>query len=92
MEFSTYLEMGLVAATERLIREYKGERTAGSLAEMEQAVQRVLHQVGRCVVKEWLEGQEGKYPAEQVGCSCGKQAQYVRRRTAVSITLHGKIK
>ena len=46
MEFSTYLTAGLSAATETLIRNYKGERTAGSLAEMEQAVQSALHQVG----------------------------------------------
>lgn len=91
MEFSTYLEMGLIAATETLIRNYEGERTVGSLAEMEQAVQGVLHQVGCCAVKEWLEGQETKYPVEKVDCECGKQAQYVRRRAAVSITLHGKI-
>ena len=58
---------------------------------MEQAVQGVLHQVGCCVVKEWLEGQEQKYPAETVACACGKQAKYVRQRAAVSITLHGKI-
>ncbi len=92
MEFSTYLSAGLMAATETLIRNYEGERTAGSLAEMEQAVQKVLHQVGCCVVKEWLAEQEAKYAAEQVACSCGKQAHYVRRRQAVSITLHGKIK
>ena len=91
MEFSTYLTAGLSAATETLIRNYKGERTAGSLAEMEQAVQSALHQVGCCAVKEWLEGQEAKYPAEKVACECGKQARYVRQRAAVSLTLHGKI-
>ena len=91
MEFSTYLTEGLIAATETLIRNYRGERTAGSLAEMEQAVQSVLHQVGCCAVKEWLEGQEAKYPADKVACECGKQARYVRQRAAVSITLHGKI-
>jgi Uncharacterised protein family (UPF0236) len=91
MEFSTYLAEGLIAAVERLIRTYEGERTAGSLAEMEQAVQSVVHRVGCSAVKEWLDGQEAKYPAEKVACDCGKQAQYVRQRAAVSITLHGKI-
>ena len=79
-----------MAAAETLIRNYEGERAADSLAEMEQTVQSVLHQVGCCAVTEWLEGQEAKYPVAKVACECGKQAQYVRRRTAVSITLHGK--
>jgi hypothetical protein len=91
MEFSVYLQEGLVAAAETLIRKYEGDRAAGSLAEMEQVVQGILHQVGCSVVKEWLEGQESKYPAEKTDCPCGRQAEYVRRRTAVSITLHGKI-
>ena len=92
MEFSRYLQVGLVAAAEALIRDYEGDRAAGSLAEMEQAVQGVLHEVGCCVVKEWLEGQEPKYTAETVACECGKEASYVRQRAAVSITLHGKVR
>lgn len=91
MEFSAYLQAGLVAAAEKLIRHYEGERAIGGLAAMEQAVQGLLHQVGCCVVKEWLEGQEPKYAAEKVGCACGKQARYVRQREAVSLTLHGKV-
>ena len=91
MEFSAYLQAGLVAAAETLIGDYEGERTSGSLAAIEQAVQGILHAVGRCVVKEWVEVQAAKYPDEKVGCRCGKQAHYVRQREAVSITLHGKI-
>lgn len=91
MEFITYLEAGLIAAAERLIGSYEGERTAGSLAAIEQAVQGIAHAVGRCVVKEWVEVQAPKYPVEKVACECGKQAKYVRQREAVSITLHGKI-
>lgn len=92
MEFSTYLEAGLVAAAERLIGSYAGERTSGSLAAIEQTVQGLLHAVGRCMVKEWVAVQAPKYPDEQVACECGKQAHYVRQREAVSITLHGKIR
>ena len=92
MEFSTYLEAGLIAAAETLIGRYEGERTSESLAAIEQTVQGILHGVGRCLVKEWVEVQAPKYPDEQVACDCGKQAQYVRQREAVSITLHGKIR
>ena len=92
MKFSTYLAEGLVAAAEGLIRNYEGELAAGSLAEMEQVGQEVLHQVGRSVVKAWLEGQEPNYPVTEVACQCGKQAKYVRQRAAVSLTLHGKVK
>lgn len=91
MEFSTYLTMGLIAAAETLFRTYKGDMGVGSLAEMEQVLQGVVHQLGCCVVKEWLEGQEPKYPAEKVECGCGEQATYVRQRAAVSLTLHGKV-
>ncbi len=52
-----------MAAAETLIRNYEGELLAGSLAEMEQVGQGVLHQVGRTAVKEWLEGQEGQIPS-----------------------------
>ena len=36
MEFSAYLEAGLGAVAETLIRRYEGECAAGSVAEMEQ--------------------------------------------------------
>lgn len=51
----------------------------------------VLHGVGCCVVKEWVEIQEPAYPVERVACLCGREANYVRRREAVSLTLHGKV-
>jgi len=90
MEFSAYLQAGLEAAAETLMRGYEGERRAGSLADMEQVVQGILHAVGRCMVKEWVEAEAPKYPDETVVCGCGKQAKYVRQREAVSLTLHGK--
>ncbi len=92
MEFSTYLEADLVAAAERLMGSYEGERTSGSLAAIEQTVQGILYAVGRCMVKEWVEVQAPKYPDEQVACECGKQSHYVRQWEAVSTTLHGKIR
>jgi len=39
MEFSAYLQAGLVAAAERLVKRYRGDRTADSVAAMEQGVQ-----------------------------------------------------
>lgn len=91
MEFSPYLEAGLIAAAERRIRSDEGERPSGSLAAMEQAVQGIMPAVGGCVVKEWVEVQAPQYPAEKVTCEGGIQAKYVWQREAVSITRHGTI-
>ena len=74
---------GCVAAAETLMGGYEGERTSESLVAIEQAVQEILHAMGRCLVKEWVEAQAPKYPDAQVACGCGKQAHYVRQRDAV---------
>ncbi len=91
MEFSTYLQTGLVAAAEKLISNYEGDLMADSLAAMEQTVQGVLQTAGNYTLGEWLNAQNPAYPAEKVWCVCGKQARYVRQREAVSLTLQGKV-
>ncbi|MEP7287793.1 MAG: hypothetical protein ABI947_18720 [Chloroflexota bacterium] len=68
-----------------------GEVEAESLSEMEVGVQQMVYEVGHEVLRQWLEGQESNYPADQVPCACGSQAQYVRRREGVSLTLLGRV-
>ena len=92
MEFTTYLTDGLVEAAQRLVRNYSGDCQAESLAIMEQGIQGVVQEVAKCVTGEWLEKQDGQYPADTDGCECGEQARYVRQREAVSITLHGRVR
>jgi hypothetical protein len=41
---------------------------------------------------QWLAAQDEKYPAAQDECACGSQANYVRRREGVSLTLVGRVK
>jgi hypothetical protein len=91
MEFNTYLADGLMAAAKALVEGYGGERVGVSLAAMESMVQGVVQQVGNSLLSSWLNVQEGKYPADEVKCSGGGMAKYVRQREAVTITLQGRV-
>src|SRR5258708_36543334 len=58
---------------------------------MEVAVKEMLHEVGGEVLRQWLEAQDAKYPADKQPCECGQQADYVRRREGVALTLSGRV-
>jgi len=91
MAFNPYLAAGLTAAAKALFEGYGGDRVGVSLAAMESMVQGVVQQVGNSRESRWLNVQEGKYAVDEVKCSCGGKAQYVRRREAVTITLQGRV-
>lgn len=91
MEFIEYLQNGLLSRAHELIGSYGQVPVADSLSAMEEAVRGLTSQVGQVVMGEWLSQQDGKYPAEKVGCECGAEAHYERRREAMTITLHGRV-
>ena len=91
MDFITYLQQRLSAYLPEVIAAYEGEIKATSLGEMEVAVKAAMHELGNQVLTEWVEAQEEKYPSEHRTCSCGKAAQYVRRRAGMAITLQGRM-
>jgi hypothetical protein len=91
MEFITRLEAALVKTVSEVMKEEAGERKAENLSEMEQAVQGLNQAVGNEVMRQWLEGQDEKYPADERECECGGQAAYVRRRRGMVITLQGRV-
>lgn len=91
MEFITRLHEALVKTVAEVIRDSQGELKAESLSAMEQAVQRMNQAVGKEVMRQWLEGQDEKYPVDRRACACGEQAEYVRRREGMSITLQGRV-
>ncbi len=64
---------------------------ADSLSAMENAVRGLTSELGQAVMGAWLSEQDEKYPAERVGCDCGAQAHYERRREAMTITLQGRV-
>ena len=68
------------------------EERVDSLTKMEESLREALNEVGNYGLGEWLTAQEAKYPAATVGCACGNQAEYVRQREAVSITLFGRVR
>jgi len=63
----------------------------GSISEMEKRVKRTLQHVGTLWLGCWLEEMDGVYPEPQVSCPCGEEAEYVRRRDGVIITLFGRV-
>ncbi len=65
---------------------------AGSLSEMEITVKAMRQEVGNAILSQWLEAQNGKYPADTQACACGAQAVYVRRRDGVRLTLLGRVR
>jgi hypothetical protein len=91
MDFITYLQQQLTAYLPEVMAGYEGEIRATSLSEMEVTVKKAMHEVGNKVLTEWIAAQEDKYPAARQGCGCGKQAQYIRRRPGMVITLQGRV-
>jgi hypothetical protein len=91
MDFITYVQQKMTAYLPEVMAGYNGEVTAGSLGEMEVAVKAMTHSLGNEILREWVEAQEEKYPAERRGCPCGKKAKYVRRRKGMVITLQGRV-
>jgi hypothetical protein len=91
MEFITGLQEALVKTVGEVIRASQGQVKAESLSAMEQAVQQMNQMVGSEVMRQWLEAQDEKYPADRRACECGEQAVYVRRREGMSITLQGRV-
>jgi hypothetical protein len=90
MEFITRLKGVLLTCIQEEVRGEQGE-AAASLSAMEVAVKGMLHEVGNALMSEWLNAQDGKYPADTQACACGHEATYVRRRDGVSLTLLGRV-
>jgi hypothetical protein len=64
---------------------------AASLSAMEVSVKQMVHEVGNAVLRQWMEAQDGKYPADSQAWACGQTAGYVRRWEGVSLTLLGRV-
>lgn len=90
MEFITRLEAALQGCVSDVMKT-EAVDSAESLSAMEIGVKAMLHRVGNAVLAQWLEAQDGKYPADSQPCDCGQQAVYVRRRDGVSLTLLGRV-
>ena len=88
MEFIARMKAALLTYVSEVIKN-EGVEAATSLSAMEVAVKQMLHEIGNTVLVEWLEAQDGKYPADFQPCECGHPAQYVRHRNGVSLTLLG---
>jgi len=91
MDFITYVQQRLTEYLPEVLKEYSGEVRAGSLGEMEVAVKAMTQALGNEMLKEWVEAQEEKYPSARRGCECGGQAEYIRRRAGMAITLQGRM-
>ncbi len=63
MEFIAKLKAALLICIGEVIKSELVEMAA-SLSEMEVTVKQMLHEVGNTVLTEWLEAQDGKYPAD----------------------------
>ena len=91
MAFIAVLKEVLVNQLATVLKDNTVDCRAGSLSEMEQTLQKMLQEVGQMALSGWLEKQEDKYPEAVKDCECGGEAEYIRQRTAVSITLQGKV-
>lgn len=91
MDFITYAEQAVKAALPGIIESYRGDIKARDLSKMERAIKQLGQAVGNELMKGWLEAQDEPYPAATRPCCCGEQAEYVRRREGMSITLQGRV-
>lgn len=73
------------------MRSYGELPEAASVSAMESAVREMTSVLGQAVPGEWLTQQDAKYPADTIGCPCGEEAHYERRREAMTITLQGRV-
>ncbi len=90
MNFIARMKAALLACISNVIQSAPVEEGT-SLSEMEVAVKQMQQAVGNAVLGQWLEAQDGKYPADTQTCECGQSAAYVRRREGVSLTLLGRV-
>jgi hypothetical protein len=92
MEFISFLQETLTQQLTAAIETYAGEIRASNLSEMEHAIKGLCHQLGGEILTQWLAAQAPTYPEDRVCCPhCGEQAQYVRQRTGMGITLLGRV-
>jgi len=92
MNLITYVQEKMVEILPEILSTYAGEIGDVDLSAMEQQVKQMSHEVGNEVLKSWLEMQDGKYPAAAQPCPhCTAQADYVRRRSGLAITLLGRV-
>ena len=92
MDRTTKLLQKLMPLVEEEIRSDLEQGEPESISEMERRVERVLRRAGALWLREWLQEMDGAYPEPQVSCSCGEEAEYVRRRAGVIITLFDRVR
>ena len=91
MDYTTKLLDRLMPLVKERIRSDLEQGKPSSISEMERRVQRTLRDVGAIYLGEWIEEMDGPYPQPYVPCSCGEEAEYVRRREGVIITLFDRV-
>ncbi len=89
MEFST---KRLEQVAELLAKEVSEKMKDGQgIEEMEQTMRELVKSVAGLGLQKTLEQSEARYIPDSVPCSCGRQAQFVRRRKGVLWTVFGKV-
>jgi hypothetical protein len=90
-EFSTKCEEMVVALLAAEINQRVASGELVDFTEMELKVREGLQRIGRECLGRAVSQQEGRYPVAEIGCPCGANAKYVRRRRAKSITVFGEV-
>jgi len=91
MDYTTKLLDRLMPLVKEPIRSELEQGEPGSISEMERRVQRTLRDIGAIHLGEWMQEMDGAYPQPNVPCSCGEEAEYIRRREGVIITLFDRV-
>lgn len=91
MNYTTEQLDTLMSVIKEQIRSDLEQSKPESISEMERRVKRTLQHVGALWLRWWLERADGAYPEPQVPCPCGEEAEYVRRRDGMIITLFGRV-
>jgi hypothetical protein len=68
------------------------DEAATNLLALEGRLCEVMQTVGQQTLRQLLEGQEGRYPVQQVACSCGDVAHYRYRREGTLLTHFGRVR
>lgn len=82
MEFSAELVKSVAHLFVKALIERVGQQPHCTIADLEQGLRQLLKDCGKEALSQSLTGLENQYPAAQVVCSCGYQADVMFRRSA----------
>lgn len=89
MDFSTELQQALVSSLTAEWQQRSADTPEMGALGLENLLREVMQELGQLCLAALLEALAPRYPASEVPCACGKEAEYVFRREAKTLSVFG---